>query len=341
MREGGCVVAIGNFDGVHKGHMSVLQTALTLARRHGLPALVLTFEPHPRTFFNPGQPVDRLTPIAAKREIFCALGFDGVVSLDFNHELAALAASDFIGQILLDGLGVRHVVTGENFYFGFKRSGNAQFLEEQGKRFGFPVHIVKIQADEAGGLISSSRIRRLLAQGELEEANHLFGHRYRICAQVVKGNQLGRTLGFPTANMRVPEQTHLKTGIYAVRLRRARPFSIGNGRQPARGSRSALAEGYAREQFKGMLHDGVASFGFRPTVNEVSEPLLETFIFDFDGNLYDEVCCVSFFARLRGEEKFDNLEEMITQMHRDTARARSILQAASPLCDLDASLNFS
>jgi len=311
--RGANVVAIGNFDGVHRGHQSVLHKALTLARQYDLPALVLTFEPHPRTFFQPDKPVDRLTPAKIKAEIFRILGFDGVVSLDFNQALASLTASDFIMDVLVHGLGARHVVTGENFYFGAKRGGDVLFLAQEAARLGFQLHIARILADEGNKLISSSHIRQLLAQGEVEAAAHLCGYRYRICAQVIKGNQLGRTLGFPTANMRVPQQTHLKTGIYAVRLRRE----------------------------DGTVHDGVASFGFRPTVNEVSEPLLETFIFDFDDDLYDEICTVSFFARLRGEEKFDNLEAMVAQMHRDTARAREILLNSSPLSSLDATLNFS
>jgi len=308
----GSVVAIGNFDGVHQGHQSVLQQALALAQRNNLPALVLTFEPHPRTFFNPSKPVDRLTPAQAKAEIFQTLNFDGVVSLDFDQSLSSLTAQDFIDKILMDGLGAKHVVTGENFYFGSQRSGNPQFLAQAGGRFGFETHIIKAVQDETGGLISSSRIRQLLAEGAVQAAADLLCHHYRICAKVVQGNQLGRTLGFPTANMQVPTETKLKTGIYAVRLRRS------NGR----------------------LHDGVASFGFRPTVNEVTEPLLETFIFDFDADLYGESCSVSFFAHLRGEEKFDSLEMMIAQMHRDTQRARTLLQASVPLSPLDACLNF-
>jgi len=309
----GCVVAIGNFDGVHRGHQSVLQTAKILAEQHQLPALILTFEPHPRTFFNPEKPVDRLTPAQAKSDIFQALGFNGVVSLDFTAELANLTAQDFVEKILQEGLGAHYVVTGENFYFGTKRGGTPHFLQQAGSKLGISAHIVSAVVDEEGELISSSRIRQLLAEGAVEAAASLLSHHYRICAQVVQGNQLGRTLGFPTANMQVPEQTRLKTGIYAVRLRRA----------------------------DGSLHDGVASFGYRPTVNEVAEPLLETFIFDFDADLYRETCSVSFFARLRGEEKFDSLEIMIAQMHRDTARARTFLDARQPLSPLDAILNFS
>jgi len=313
LRKKGCVVAIGNFDGVHRGHQSVLQRAQALAEQHDLPALVLSFEPHPRTFFNPNSPVDRLTPSAAKIEIFQKLGFTGVILLDFDQRLAALSAQDFIVKILIEGLGAKHVVTGENFYFGQGRSGNPKILEEAGAQLGFSTSTVKALNDEVGVAISSSRIRQLLFEGEVEAAAYLLGYHYRIGAPVVQGNQLGRTLGFPTANMQVPEQTRLQTGIYAVRLRRS----------------------------SGALHDGVASFGFRPTVNEVTEPLLETFIFDFKDDLYGEVCSVSFFARLRGEEKFAALPAMITQMHRDTERARTLLQAVSPLSPLDAALNFS
>ncbi|HHZ10048.1 MAG TPA: bifunctional riboflavin kinase/FAD synthetase [Rhizobiales bacterium] len=308
----GGVVAIGNFDGVHRGHQAVLGRALDEAGRRGVPALVLTFEPHPRTIFRPDLPLHILTPPPMKSRLIEILGFDGVVCQRFTRDFAAQSAEEFIAVMLDGGLGVSHVVTGFDFHFGRNRSGGPAYLMESGARHGFGVTLVDAFRDEGAEVISSSRIRRLLEQGEVAEAAGLLGYRYTVEATVTGGKKLGRTLGFPTANMALPSATGLRHGIYAVRFRRA----------------------------DGSLRNGVASFGRRPTVDEAGTPLLETFVFDFSDDLYGETCAVSFFGFLRGEEKFDGLDALVAQMRRDEVEARAVLAAARPLSDLDRAVAF-
>jgi riboflavin kinase/FMN adenylyltransferase len=308
----GGVVAIGNFDGVHRGHQAVLQRALGEARRRSAPALVLTFDPHPRTVFRPDQPLYILTPPPMRAELLNALGFDGVVEQHFTREFAALDAETFVTEVLQERLTVSHAVTGFDFHFGRNRQGGPAFLMVAGERHGFGVTLVDAFRDEGVEIVSSSRIRDLLTAGEVAEAAGLLGYRYTVRSEVVRGKQLGRTLGYPTANMVLPAATRLKHGIYAVRLRRP----------------------------DGSLHDGVASFGRRPTVDEDGAPLLETFVFDFSGDLYGETCEVSFFGFLRREEKFDGLDPLVAQMRRDEAEARALLSGVRPLSDLDLRIAF-
>ncbi len=309
----GGVVAIGNFDGVHRGHQAVLEKTLQLAKERNCPAVVLTFEPHPRSFFNPDQPVDRLTDAQEKAAILGLLGFDVVVEQGFDAGFSCLSAQEFIDQALIGRLGASEVITGVDFHFGKKRQGNSEFLKQAGEKHGFGVTLIEPFTDEGGEVVSSSRIRSHLAEGDVAGAAGLLGYRYTLASTVIKGKQLGRTLGFPTANMALPEQTNLKHGIYAVRFRRA----------------------------DGTLYDGVASFGRRPTVDSDGCALLETFLFDFSGDLYGEFCSVSFFAYLRGEEKFDSLDALMVQMRQDEAEARAILSAVQPLSLLDSYLTFS
>ncbi|GAB1580994.1 bifunctional riboflavin kinase/FAD synthetase [Phyllobacterium phragmitis] len=308
----GAVVAIGNFDGVHRGHQAVLERALDLAREEGRPAVVLTFEPHPRSVFAPDKPVDRLTPAHEKAGLLEALGFDAVVEQAFTRAFAEHSAEDFVQSIIVEKLGASRVVTGFDFHFGKGRQGGPAFLMDAGERLGFHVTLVDAFRDEGGEVVSSSRIRALLGEGDVAGAAALLGYRYTVESKVVEGKKLGRTLGFPTANMKLPPQTHLKHGIYAVRFRRA----------------------------DGSLHDGVASFGRRPTVDTDGLPLLETFVFDFSGDLYGETCAVSFFAWLRGEEKFDSLDALMVQMRRDEEEARAVLSGVRPLSALDRVFNF-
>ncbi len=308
----GGVVAIGNFDGVHRGHQSVLNRALDEARGRGVPALVLTFEPHPRTVFRPDQPVFRLTPAPLKARILEGMGFGAVIEYPFDRTFSELSASDFIHRILREWLHASHVVTGFDFHFGKGREGGPAFLMAAGEREGFGVTLVDAFRDENADVISSSVIRSLLAEGDVSQAAGLLGYRYTVEAEVIGGKKLGRELGYPTANMRLPPEAELKSGIYAVRFRRA----------------------------DGALYDGVASFGRRPTVDSDGETLLETFVFDFTGELYGEVCAVSFFGRLRDELKFDGLEPLMAQMKEDESETRALLAGVQPLSEIDRSLNF-
>ncbi|MEO0543647.1 MAG: bifunctional riboflavin kinase/FAD synthetase [Pseudomonadota bacterium] len=304
------IVAIGNFDGVHLGHQSVLSRAIN-AGISG-PRIALTFEPHPRQFFRPDTLLPRITPADQKAQLLGAVGFDAVVEQPFTKTFSALTAEDFISNILVDGFKAQHVVTGFDFHFGAKRGGGPAFMLEAGARHGFEVTLVDAFRDDQAEVISSSRIREALAAGDLTGANRLLGYHYRVTAPITAGKQLGRTLGYPTANMALPEGTPLAHGIYAVRFHRA----------------------------DGTIHDGVASYGRRPTVDEDGAPLLETFVFDFDDDLYGELCTVSLVAYLRGEEKFDGLDALKTQMDRDADVAREILAILRPLSDLDAKLTF-
>jgi riboflavin kinase/FMN adenylyltransferase len=308
----GGVVAIGNFDGVHRGHQAVLEGALGEARRRGAPALVLSFEPHPRKVFRPDTPLFVLTPPPMKARLLSRLGFAALVEQPFTRDFASLSAEAFVTDVLERNLGITHAVTGFDFHFGKDRQGGPAYLMAAGERHGFGVTLVDAFRDEGAEVVSSSRIRALLSQGAVAEAAGLLGYRFTVEGAVIGGQKLGRTLGFPTANMRLSPEATLKEGIYAVRFRRA----------------------------DGSLHDGVASFGRRPTVDDNGAPLLETFVFDFSDDLYGETCDVSFFGFLRAEVKFDGLDALVAQMKRDEAEARALLAGVSPLSALDAAIAF-
>lgn len=308
----GGVVAIGNFDGVHRGHQAVLSRALDEAAAAKVPALVLTFEPHPRTLFNPDKPVYRISPAPMKARLLRSLGFDAVIEYPFTREFASQSAEAFVADILVGQLGISCAITGFDFHFGKARQGGPGYLMDAGTRLGFRVGLIDAFRDEGTEVVSSSRIRECLAAGRLSEANGLLGYRYAVSGEVAEGRKLGRTLGYPTANFRLAAETDLHHGIYAVRLRRA----------------------------DGSLHNGVASFGRRPTVEAAGEALLEVHVFDFNDDLYGEECIVSLFGFLRPEEKFDGLEALTAQMQRDEAEARAMLSAVSPLGPLDRVLAF-
>ncbi|NBN64468.1 bifunctional riboflavin kinase/FAD synthetase [Microvirga tunisiensis] len=304
----GGVVAIGNFDGVHRGHRIVLEQAMDIARAAGAPVYAMTFEPHPRTVFNPDAPVFRLTPRQAKAAVMEAFGLDGVLVLPFTRDFAGLAASDFVERILISSLGIRHAVTGHDFHFGKGRAGTPDFLRQSGAAHGFGVTIVAAETDEGGAIISSSRIRAALAEGDIALANGLLGYRWFVEAEVRHGEKRGRDLGYPTANLRLADNCPLRHGIYAVRV---------------------LVDG--------KPVDGVASYGRRPTFDN-GAPLLEVFLFDFSGDLYGKVLRVSLVSYLRPEERFDSIEALIAQMDRDSAEARAALAAMQPLSPLDLTL---
>jgi riboflavin kinase/FMN adenylyltransferase len=297
----GGVVAIGNFDGVHLGHKAVLAAAREEANGQDLPALALTFEPHPRSFFKPDQPIPRLTPPREKRLLLSHEALEGMVELNFDASLAALTADEFVSEVLVEKLGVAGVVVGWDFHFGKNRGGTPEFLKEAGLRHGFQVRVV--QPFGQGQAVSSSAIRALLRKGDVASANALLGHRWFVMAEVVHGEKRGRELGYPTANMEMSPETPLAEGIYAVRV-----------------------------AFDGQIHPGVANFGRRPQFHVNAPPLLESYIFDFKGDLYGRTLGVEFIARLRGEEKFAGVEELISQMHRDAVEARRIVAGpADPL----------
>ncbi|MDX5592972.1 bifunctional riboflavin kinase/FAD synthetase [Pseudovibrio sp. SPO723] len=306
----GGVVAIGNFDGVHRGHRSVLQMALDEAARRGVPALVMTFEPHPRTFFKPSAPVFRLTPSHAKAEILKSLGFDGMIELPFTKEFASMSADAFVSDILVDALGISESITGYDFHFGKARQGTPEFLRSAGEANGFSVRIVSAQEDEGGEAISSSRVRAALAEGDLALANGLLGYRYFAEAVVQHGAKRGRELGYPTANLPLAENSELKQGIYAVQVK-----------------------------IDGKIHPGVASFGRRPTFDD-GAPLCEVHVFDFSGDLYGKTLTVYFIGFIRSEMKFDGVDALIAQMHKDSAEARAMIESMRTLSDLDTTLHF-
>lgn len=308
----GGVVAIGNFDGVHRGHQAVLGRALDEAAKRGVPALVLTFEPHPRTVFRPDHPLFRITPAPLKARLIETLGFRSVVEYPFDRSFAERSAEDFVTSILQGWLQASHVVTGFDFHFGKGREGGPAYLMEAGKRHGFDVTLVDAFRDEGTDVVSSTRIREMLTEGDVVSAAGLLGYHYTVEAEVCHGQKLGRTLGFPTANMELPLENPLKPGIYAVRFRRP----------------------------DGSLHDGVASYGFRPTVTSNGRALLETYLFDFDGDLYGEVASVSLFGFQRPELKFDGLDPLVEQMKRDKEEARALLAGVQPFSSLDRKICF-
>jgi len=292
------VYAIGNFDGVHRGHDAVIARTKALARARGARSAVLTFEPHPADYFAGRPVVFRLSPFAVKARDLQSLGLDGAVFLTFDAALAGLTAAEFIQQVLVERLDVGAVVIGWDFHFGKARAGTPELLARAGERLGFHVEIIdKVETREAGGprVVSSSAIRRALEQGDVEAAARGLGREYAVAGVVTSGQKLGRTLGAPTANIALETTNRLAYGVYAVRVRVA-----------------------------GRTYGGVASFGVRPTTDN-GAPLLEAHLFDFAGDLYGKEIEVAFVARLREERKFASLDELKTEMARDMARARAIL----------------
>lgn len=295
----GAVVAIGNFDGVHRGHQAVIGRARALAEELGRPTAVLTFEPHPADYFAGAPTIFRLTPSAAKALALSRLGtVDGMVVRSFDAGFAALDAEDFVADVLVRRLGIAAAVVGYDFHFGRGRAGTPAFLVEAGLRHGFAVAVIdKIVADAQGDLaaVSSTAIRRALEVGDVARAATLLGRHHFVLGPVVHGEKLGRTLGFPTANLRLDPAAMLAHGIYAVKVR------------------TAAGE-----------YGGVASYGRRPTFDN-GAPLLESFLFDFSGDLYGQDIEVDFVGWIRGEERFASAEDLVVRMNVDAAEARAML----------------
>ncbi len=293
----GAVVAIGNFDGVHRGHRAVIAAVLARAKALGRAAAALTFEPHPRSFFRPEEPLFRLTDERAKLRLLAATGLGGAIVLRFDAALAGLSAQDFVERILVARFAVAGVAIGPDFHFGLKRAGSPDYLAAQGAKLGFAVDVVP-RFEDAGRPVRSGPIRAALAAGRVAEANELLGYPWFVSAEVVHGDKRGRDLGYPTANLRLDPACGLKHGIYAVR--------VGVG---------------------GHRYDGVASFGRRPMFDQ-GTVLLEVFLFDFSGDLYGEVIDVAFIDWIRPELKFDSVEDLVRRMNEDARLARAALSAA-------------
>jgi riboflavin kinase/FMN adenylyltransferase len=291
-RHRGCVATIGNFDGVHLGHQAVIgQLAEKGAELH-LPTLVMFFEPQPLEFFHPSSAPARLTRLREKLTALRRYSVDRVLSIQFDEDFASMEAEEFIQRVLVEGLGVRYLVVGDDFRFGHNRRGDFTMLEQAGRRCGFPVvHLHSFLID--GERVSSTRIRQLLAAGDLEGAERLLGRPYRLCGRVAHGDKIGRTLDVPTANIHLHRQLSPIQGIFVVEL-----FGI-----------------------EGEPWPGVASVGTRPTVGG-TKALLEVHLLDFAGDIYGTHVNVNFLHKLRDEKRFDSLDELKRRMQEDISQAR-------------------
>ena len=306
----GAIVAIGNFDGVHRGHQKLLDETRSKAAREGKPWGVLTFEPHPRTFFKPSEPVFRLTPPALKTRLVAALGASFIQILDFNRELSSLEAADFVARHLVERLGVAHVVTGYDFHFGRGRKGSPSSLVEFGQSHGFGVSIIDQVTDE-GDLhspFSSSSIRQALHHGHMADAARELGYHWTVMGEVVRGDGRGKSIGFPTLNIVLEPGAEPFRGIYAVRVRDA-----------------------ARKG--GVAWQGAGYFGDRPTF-ETGHTFLEVYLLDFSGDLYGRTLFVELVDLIRPDRRFVSVAELSAQMHKDCAEAKlrlDRLHANNPL----------
>lgn len=303
----GAVMAVGNFDGVHLGHRALIEEAEHHARERGAALAILAFEPHPQEFFRPSPQSFRLTPFRVKARLLAELHVDVMFALSFDAQMAAKSAQDFVLDVLVKGLGAGCVVVGEDFQFGKGRAGNATLLSYMGSMEGFGVEIFKPVAAEGAEKISSTQIRQALQQGRPDEAARLLGHYWAVEARVEHGDKRGRTIGVPTANMRLVDCLHPAFGVYAVRA-------------------SVLEDDKVVSR-----HLGVASFGIRPMFR-TQEPLLETWLFDFDGELYGKHLAVELVRYLRLEMALDGLDALKAQIDRDASAARAALDRAGVRC---------
>jgi riboflavin kinase / FMN adenylyltransferase len=291
----GATIALGNFDGVHLGHATVLRAAH--AARPDAPLGVLTFEPHPREVFRPDDPPFRLTLSAERSDALAALGCSLLFELSFNHVFSLMMAETFVSEVLHQGLGARHLTTGVDFAFGHRRGGDAEFLAARAEALGMGVTHVPALTD-AGGPLSSTRIRRALQDGYPERATAELGRPWAIRGEVAHGDQRGRTIGFPTANVALGRHLEPARGVYAVTVRLA----------------------------NGKIYDGAANIGRRPTVNAGPESRLEVNLFDFDGDIYGTEITVALIAYIRPEIRFPGLDALKAQIAADAAEARLLLR---------------
>ena len=294
----GAAAAIGNFDGVHLGHRAVIDVARTAAEASGAPLGVMTFEPHPRAVFAPEAPPFRLMNAAARANRMARVGVEVLYELPFTSYLAGLSPEGFASEIIRDGLGLVHVVVGEDFRFGKGRAGGAADLQRFGAEMGFGVTVTGL-IEVGAGEVSSTAIRAALTEGRPRDAAAMLGHWHRIEGPVIRGDQRGRDLGYPTINMSIAGLHPPRHGVYAVKV------DVLTG--PHAGT-----------------YEGAASIGVRPTFG-VNAANCETYLFDFTGDLYGAEVSVALVEFLRPEEKFDDLQDLIVQMDADCARAREVL----------------
>jgi len=304
LAPGGSVVAVGAFDGLHRGHQALLSEVRQRAQALGCTPVVVSFEPLPRAYFSK-EPVPRLSSVREKLLGFAAAGMARTLLLRFNQALTGMSPEDFVQRVLIERLRAREVWVGADFRFGHKRAGDVALLERMGKQHGFSARTMPAVLLD-GERVSASRVRALLAAGNFGAVTPLLGRPFVIEGKVEYGNRLGRDLGYPTANIHLRDRVTPVHGIFAVRV------GLGEGE---------------------CSWPGVASLGTRPTVNEVAEPLLEVHLFDFEGDLYGQRMAVEFVAKLRDEMKFDGLDALKQQMRHDERSAREILGMNPALID--------
>jgi riboflavin kinase/FMN adenylyltransferase len=293
--ERGSVVTIGAYDGLHLGHRKLLERVVSLAQIHDLPAVVMSFEPTPKEFFGGEKPPARLMRFREKFEALAGHGVELFYCPRFAEAMRDVSAADFIRRILVHGLNARHIVVGDDFHFARRREGNIEHLLRTAPVLGFDIEQVPSVIVE-GVRVSSTEIRTALATGELEMATALLGRPYRMSGKVVKGDKVGRQLGYPTANVDLRRRQSAVMGIFAVRV----------------------------HGIDGGPHDAVASVGSRPTFNG-TKPILEVHLFDFDEDIYGRYIHVDFIGWIREQRKYDAVEDLVAQMHRDTDNAKSML----------------
>lgn len=292
--DGPCALTIGNFDGLHRGHLAMLEKLRQEAATRKLPACVLTFEPHPREFFNPAQAPARLTSLREKAELLQSAGLDRLHVFRFDRAFASLSAEAFIEQALVKTLHAKWILVGDDFRYGAKRAGDFALLQTLGRRYGYEADSLPTVTVD-GIRSSSTAVREALAEGDMDKAAQLLGRPYSITGRVVHGDKLGRTIGFPTANIQLRHNRPPLTGIFAVQI-------CGIGANPL---------------------PGVSSLGVRPTIKANGRPTLEAYIFDFDRDLYGQRLRVDFLKKLRDEEKYPDLQSLIAQIKRDVDNAQT------------------
>jgi riboflavin kinase / FMN adenylyltransferase len=294
-----CALTVGNFDGVHRGHQALIGQVVGAARSRGLVSAVMTFEPHPREFFAPQAAPARISNLRDKIEALAATGLDRAIVQHFNRRFASLAASEFVEQVLIERCRVRWLLVGDDFRFGARRAGDNALLQTYAAAGAFELEQMPT-FDDGGERISSTAVRSALASGDLEGARRLLGRPYSISGRVRHGRKIGRSLGFPTLNLRIPPATAALHGIFAVTVDGVAPHKVA----------------------------GVASIGLRPTVDDAGRWMLEVHLFDFAEDVYGKVVKVTFVRKLRDERKYDTLDDLSAAIRADAQAARALLSGA-------------